>query len=203
MTEVKKFVLTGGPGVGKSTLLKVLADKGLYTIAEVATYIIENELEKNPKSEILPWKNKDAFQRKVLETQLEWEATPEKLNAETTLIRGEDGRARKASLLEKEIETVIQDRGIADGIAYYLIDGQEAPGELLEAARNAGYAGIFLLEPVTYKQTKVRREDPETARKLHEKIREVYESLGYKPISIPALNPEERAEMILNIIKQN
>lgn len=195
--EIKKYVLTGGPGVGKSTLLEILGKQGVYTIAEVATYIIERESARN--SEILPWKNKAAFQKAVLETQIKWEATPARLNEETTRIL-ENGQYRKVKTREQDIETIVQDRGIPDGIAYYLIDGLEAPTELLEAAKKANYTGIFILDPVPYKNTTTRREDPETAKKLHEKIREVYESLGYKPITIPATSPEKRAELIMKII---
>lgn len=185
-TKIKKYVLTGGPGVGKSTLIPIFTEAGIYTIEEAATYIIERE-SKNPESDILPWKNKDKFQRAVLELQLEWESRPVGYN------NTKHWRAR-------DIETVVQDRGVPDGIAYYLIDGEQAFPELLESAKRAEYAGVFILEPVKYKKTETRREDEEKAKRLHEKIREVYESFGYKPITIPAASPEQRAEMILGII---
>jgi len=63
----RKYILTGGPGVGKSTLLERISEKGIYTIKEVASYIIEREIKKD--SEILPWKNKDLFQKTLLKTQ--------------------------------------------------------------------------------------------------------------------------------------
>ena len=184
MTKIKKYVLTGGPGVGKSTLIPLLGASGIYTLDEVATYIIERESAK--KSDILPWKNKNKFQKAVLELQLEWESKPVEYNTKPWRTR--------------DIETVVQDRGILDGIAYYLIDGEQPPQELLEAARTADYAGVFILEPVKYKRTETRREDQERAKRLHEKIREVYESFGYRPITIPAVSPEERAERILQYI---
>lgn len=194
----KKYILTGGPGVGKSTLLKLLGKQGVYTIAEVATYIIERESEID--SEILPWKNKAAFQKAVLEQQINWEATPERLNQETTRVL-RNGKYQRVKTREQDIETIVQDRGIPDGIAYYLIDGLEAPAELLEAAKKADYTGIFILDPVPYKNTTTRREEPELAKRIHEKIRQVYESLGYKPITIPSTSPEKRAELILSYVR--
>ena len=130
----KKYALTGGPGTGKSTILAELRRKGVYTMKEVAEYIIERELKKEKGT--LPWTDREKFQEKLLETQLEWEEE-----------------------IPKDIEISFQDRGIADGIAYYRIDGLQPPQKLLEAAKEANYAGVFLLEPLReYKNTTIRRE---------------------------------------------
>ena len=54
-----KFVITGGPGFGKTSLLKELEKKGYKVFHEAARAIIE-EQEKldNPT---LPWKNRIEF----------------------------------------------------------------------------------------------------------------------------------------------
>ena len=84
----RKYALTGGPGTGKSTLLAELQKKGFYIMKEVAEYLIQRE--------IRPENGRDIFQKKLLETQLEWERE-----------------------IPKEREIIFQDRGIPDGIAYY------------------------------------------------------------------------------------
>jgi predicted ATPase len=172
----QKYILTGGPGVGKTTLTEELRKQGFYSNGEVATYIIEIEMRKN--SDILPWKNKDAFQKEVLRTQKDWEKE-----------------------IPENIETAFLDRGIADGIAYYRIAGMEAPKELMDAAKEAGYEKVFILEPLeTYENTKVRREDEETAKKLHTELEKVYRELGYEVVKIPKGTVKERVSRILESI---
>ncbi len=169
----RKIVLTGGPGTGKSTTLELLKAKGYYTLGEVATWIIGIESKKQDGK--LPWTDKDAFQKTVLETQLEWE-----------------------NQIPKEVETAFLDRGLPDGLAYYRVDGLKPPRELEQAAKKAEYNKIFLIEPLSrFERTEVRRENTETARKLHQEIEKVYRELGYNPIRIPEATPEERVRLIL------
>ncbi len=171
----KKYALTGGPSSGKSTLLKEIQSRGIYCMKEVAEYIINGELERG--GDILPWTNRDAFQKKLLETQLEWE---------------------REIPMERKIS--FQDRGIADGIAYYRLDGLMIPRRLQEAARNACYEKVFLLNPLPYQKTEVRREDPETAKIIHREIERAYTELGYDLIRIPAAPLNYRTELILDLI---
>jgi len=168
----RKYTLTGGPGIGKTTLLTKLQERGIYTMKEVAEYLIERG--------ITPEKNgREEFQKKLLETQLKWEKE-----------------------IPLEVEISFQDRGIPDGIAYYRIDDMETPKRLLEAAQNARYEGIFILDPLKdYKQTEIRHENKEGALRIHEEIRRVYEELGYKPIRIPNGSLEYRTELILDLIE--
>ncbi len=143
---------------------------------EVAEYIINGELERG--GNILPWINRDAFQKRLLETQLEWERE-----------------------IPQEARISFQDRGIADGIAYYRLDGLEVPRKLKEAARNARYEKVFLLDMLPYEKTEVRREDPERAKRTHEEIERVYKELGYNLIKIPATPLNYRTELILDLIE--
>jgi predicted ATPase len=173
----KKYVLTGGPGVGKSTLIEQLQKNGIYTLGEISEYIINIESKK--ENGILPWTNRTAFQELVLQTQLTWE---------------------KEIPLENRI--AIQDRGIPDGIAYYLLDNLQPPQEMYEAAIKANYTAVFLLDPLEkYQQTAVRVEDKEKAMKLHEMIAQVYTELGYKILKIPPISIERRTELILSNLR--
>ncbi|MFZ5954820.1 MAG: AAA family ATPase [Nanoarchaeota archaeon] len=172
---VKKYVLTGGPGIGKSTVLERL-DKRIYKISEVASWVIKTELARN--SELLPWIDRNKFQKEVLEIQLQWERE-----------------------IPKEVEIAFLDRGIIDGIAYYQIDGLRIPQEFIQAAKSSDYEKIFLLEPIKiYENTKVRKEDIETAKRIHKEIGNTYKSFGYDPIIIPAENPRARISRILEYI---
>ncbi len=179
----QKNVLTGGPGVGKSTIIELLGKdrwQSIYLIGEAATYIIERELAKEKRGEKakLPWTDRDGFQREVLGTQLEWEES-----------------------IPSYAKIAIQDRGRIDGLAYYHAEGLKAPRELEEAARNANYHKIFLLEPLErHERSTFRREEKEFAERLHKQIQVEYIKLGYELIPIPRGTPEERTRKILEQI---
>ncbi|OGD31925.1 hypothetical protein A3C91_00665 [Candidatus Azambacteria bacterium RIFCSPHIGHO2_02_FULL_52_12] len=66
---VKKYVLTGGPGVGKSSVIETLAQKGYCVVSETARTPMEEEHVK--KSDILPSKNLQKFQEVVAKRQFE------------------------------------------------------------------------------------------------------------------------------------
>jgi len=175
----RKYILTGGPGVGKSTLLEEISKMKLYTLKEVASTIIEGELARG--GDCFPWTKREEFQKRVLEIQLLWE---QEIPAETAFS--------------------FQDRGVGDGIAYYLLDGLIPPSALLEAAQRSDYAGVFLLEPFTiYQNTSVRREEREQGQKLHEKIGEVYQNLGYSIKRLPAAPLEERLHALFDSVYAN
>ena len=164
-------------GCGKTTTAIMTNNKGIYTVHEAAIRIIEQELRN--KGDILPWINRDKFQKEVLKTQIEWEKE-----------------------IPINIETAILDRGIPDGTAYYRLDNLEPPKELMEAARKTNYKKIFLFDMLKFKNEGVRAEDEETQHKIYGIIKETYESLGYNPIRVPVISPEERLDFILEEIRK-
>ncbi|MDP3882021.1 MAG: ATP-binding protein [Nanoarchaeota archaeon] len=167
--QTRKYILEGGGGTGKSTLLNEIAKTGIYTLGEVAEYLIQRGI--TPASV-----GREDFQEKVLDIQLEWE---------------------REIPLEKKYS--FQDRGIPGGIGFFLAEGLEPPEKLLMAARKAEYAGIFLLEPLaTYENTAIRAEKREKALLVHQKIREAYESLGYELHVIPDLPLGERMHTVMD-----
>jgi len=172
----KKYVITGGQGEGKTKTL-VGISQGIYTIGEAATYIIN--LEQKKANPIVPWTDIKAFQELVLKTQQQWERE-----------------------IPEGIEKAILDRGLGDGIAYYLQSGLKPPTKLIDATKNAGYEKVFILDPLqTYERTDVRREDEETAKRLHTLLGQAYKELGYKTERIPALPKTERVQYLLERIR--
>jgi predicted ATPase len=61
------FVITGGPGSGKSTLIDALAQRGLGAMPEAGRAIIQDQLAIG--GEALPWSDRRAF----AELMLGWE----------------------------------------------------------------------------------------------------------------------------------
>jgi len=173
MSESARFVLTGGPSVGKTSVIEELAARGYAVVRETARDVIEEQ--KARDSEVLPWRDKPAFQRRVLQIQLDREAA----------VSG---------------SPVFLDRGVPDGIAYLLLDDLPVFPALLESARGR-YTGVFLLEPpVPYRQDAVRFEDEETAQRIHDLVIRTYRDLGYTTVTVPPRSVAERASLVLDLV---
>ncbi len=166
----RKFVLTGGPSTGKTTLVQALKQEGHQVMEEVARQIMESEKINYMSLSRMERMN---FQIKVFIKQLELEGRLSK---------------QKAAFL---------DRGIPDCIAYCRLGGFDPPRELVEASKRNRYDKVFLLQMLPdYETDSIRKEDAETARKIHNHIRDVYKELGYEVIEIPPVSVRERIHFI-------
>ncbi len=172
LTKPVKYVITGGPGVGKTALVNVLASRGYQAVQEVAALLIKEELDKGNEH---PTKNRDEFQTNVMNKQIELE---DKLDND------------KVAFL---------DRGIIDGIAYYRFDKIEPPKELVENAKKREYKLVFILDFLEdfYETNEIRLESVEIAHKIHNLIKEEYQNFGYKLIEVPPVNVQERVEFVI------
>lgn len=174
MANVKKYVITGGPGSGKSTLIKALERKGFTIIKETAKEVIFKEKEKGVHE---PWLDKSFpdFQRKIFELQL-----------------------MKETKISSDIEMVFMDRGVPDSLAYYKHRNFKPPQELIDVVDKCNYEKIFFLEPLPlHEKTEYRAEDEKEAKKISKIIKKTYENLGYDLVIISSVNLEERADIIL------
>jgi len=172
-----KHVITGGPGSGKSALIKVLGENGFPTIKEAAKEIIFKEKKRGVPE---PWLDKffPDFQRKIFEEQL-----------------------RREAEIPLDTKIVFIDRGIPDSLAYYKYKQFKPPQKLLDAVNKCKYEKVFFLKPLPlYRKTKYRVEDEEEAKEISKIIRKTYENLGYHPIIIPAVSIKERVNIILKNI---
>lgn len=168
---MKKYVLTGGPGNGKTTIIEILASRGYAIVPEAARIVIDEE--KVKESEVLPWKNLVKFQARVVQKQLELE---QEITAEITFL----------------------DRSIIDGHAYCQNGNIPTPEIVAELARDR-YDLIFFVEPLgSYAIDDIRFETQSEAIMVHQAISSAYKEFGYELISVPPLSPDERVELILN-----
>jgi len=168
--ERRCFVLTGGPGVGKTTLIDHLGSLGFATVREAARDVIEEQALLG--SDVLPWRNQSVFQRHVFNLQLEREATASG-------------------------PIVFMDRGIPDGVAYLRAYGLSVFRDMLVQSRER-YDGVFLVEPHgVYSDDPQRREKSEQALILHKVLGTTYRDLGYELIVVPAMSVTRRAEFVV------
>ena len=99
------FVVTGGPGAGKTSLIIELARRGLHTIPESGRAIIREEMASG--GDALPWGNRMAYAERMLEPDLR---------------AYEDAQALSGP--------VIFDRGIPDIMGYLTLCGRTVPSHL-------------------------------------------------------------------------
>ncbi len=176
------YIITGGPGVGKTTLVNQLKEKGIFTVAEAATDVIQEDLEKNIKH---PWAQ-PGFRKKVLHKQEE---------------RYQE--AKNFSPME-----AIFDRSQIDTLCFALYLGETPLAALVEAVRNIVihclYAPtVFLVEPLdNYEETQIRSESPQEARRVGNFLAASYEALGFRVVPISAGSIEERTAIIMKKIHE-
>ncbi len=165
-----KTVITGGPGVGKTTMLEVLAERGFDTIPEAAREIIEEQ--QAIDGYMLPWKDGQAFGKEVIKRQLAYESVP--------------GDA-------------YCDRGLVDNVAYAKVSGNPVSDDYLDLCKGR-YDQVLLLDPLpNYKQDNARTESKEKALQIHQAIEQAYIDLGYVVQKVPVLPIEERADYIAKL----
>ena len=167
------YVITGGPGSGKTTTVNLLKDRGYITTLEHARHYLDTQRLMGRTIEETR-KNQREFQLGVLNMQIEQEnqISPDVL--------------------------VFLDRAIPDALAYYRFLNLAEDEKLTEALRTVSYKKIFILDCLPIMKDYARTEDEEAQKKIHALLIEVYESLGFPIIPVPVLKPEERVEFILN-----
>jgi len=166
---MSKYVLTGGPGVGKTTLLAALGASGYPLVPEAATQVIAEEQQQ--LRSVLPWTDFLGFQCRVYLRQFALE----------TSVAG---------------DVIFCDRSFVDAFAYCSEQGVALPAALHPPWR---YDGVFLLAPLpTYEQTAVRVEDSVRALRLHDLIGRAYAACGYTPVVVPVCSVAERVDFLLS-----
>ncbi|MBO2449281.1 AAA family ATPase [Actinomadura barringtoniae] len=175
-----RYVLTGAPGVGKTTIAHRLRARGLTVVDEAATDVIAD---RQARGEQEPW-NGPGFLEEVLQTQQERQQ-----NAPDTVIQIYD-RSPLCTL----------------ALAHYL---QRTVPTALKAAidrierENVYQRQVFLIHPIGFvTPTAARRitlEESLTFARIHE---QVYRSHGYELIDVPPAPIEQRASAIETHIRQ-
>src|SRR4026207_2534162 len=115
------YVITGGPGSGKTTTIHLLRDKGYTTTIEHARHYIDTQRISGRTVEEIR-KNQIEFQRGVLDMQTEQE-----------------------KYLSPD-EMVFLDRALPDALAYYRFLKLPIDEKLDKAMKEVSYKKIFILD---------------------------------------------------------
>jgi predicted ATPase len=173
------YVITGGPGVGKSTLLDVLNKRGFKTVPEDAREIIKHQMEIGGNG--LPWKNTKLYTNLMLSASL-----------------------KSYKSIQNAAEIHFFDRGILDTLCYADMINLEISAEMNEIAKNNLYnQKVFILPPwlEIYKTDNERKQTWEEAEFTFTKMKQTYIKYGYEIIEIPKDTVENRADFILEHLK--
>jgi len=172
------FVITGGPGSGKSTLIAALANRGIATMPEAGRAIIRDQVE--IAGEALPWSDKRAF----AELMLSWEMRS----------------YRDAMRLNGP---VIFDRGVPDVAGYLRLSNLPVPSHVARAAEVFRYhRRVFVAPPwpEIFTQDGERKQSFEEAQATCAAMIETYSALGYEMIPLPLASVEDRVRLVLAAI---
>jgi len=168
------YVITGGPGFGKTVLIEKLHELGYPTGGEIARQIIVQQI--SAGGGLLPGIDAAGFEKKVMEERI-------------------DFLKRTAN---KSI--VFSDRGLPDQAAFSWYKGKEISLQLKDVLATNRYAKqVFLTPPwrQIYRNDQIRTETFEEAERIHGFIVKAYLENGYQLIDLPLVSPEERIEFIL------
>jgi predicted ATPase len=172
------FVLTGGPGSGKTTLVKALDQAGYAISTEAGRAIIQDQEAVGGRA--LPWRDVAAF----AEMMLCWEM-------------------RSYRLAQVQAGAVFFDRGIPDVIGYLRLVGLPVPAHMERAAEVFRYSQKVLILPPwpeIYEQDRERRQTPEEAERTYEAMVMTYRGYGYELLTVPLGPVDERLEFVIKNI---
>ena len=169
-------IVSGGPGVGKTTLLAELAAMGYATVEESARAIIAERLARgeSPRPDLV------TFAREILRRDIE-------------KYRGHRWTS----------QWVFFDRGIVDALGL-LHEVSPLPASELQAtlASYPFHTSVFVLPPwdAIYTTDAERDQSFADAVRVHGRIVEWYRSCGYVLHEVPRLPVQQRAEHVLRVL---
>lgn len=168
------FVVTGGPGTGKSTLIEALTQHGIGHMPEAGRAIIRDQVAISGPA--LPWGDRALY----AELMLGWEL-------------------RSYHEAEAMPGPVAMDRGIPDVVGYLRLIGLPVPVHVEMAAQRYRYNRTVFLAPYweeIFAQDAERKQGREEAEATGRMMRETYEGLGYEVVELPKGSVEERGKFV-------
>lgn len=170
---MNRIIITGGPGSGKTSLLKALRNKGMQCFDEIARAVIEEQQAK--KGQKTPWQDVTGF------TELVYENTLAKFD-------------------EPISNFAFVDRGLPDNIAYLkhyggLISTQWKTFNYFDFY----YPTVFLLPAweAIYEQDPQRLQSYTEAQALHKELVKTYRDLGFEIIQLQKTTVSKRVTAVI------
>jgi predicted ATPase len=169
------FVVTGGPGSGKSTLIEALARAGYARSVEAGRGVIRDQVAIGGTA--LPWSDPPAF----AELMLSWEM-------------------RSYRLAQAEAGPVLFDRGVPDVAGYLRLLGLPVPAHMETAAATFRYnRRVFIAPPwpEIFRQDRERKQDLDEAAQTYGAMVATYRGYGYELVELPRATVDERVRFVI------
>lgn len=175
----KRYIITGGPGAGKTTIINALGKK-FTVIPEAATTIIEREIHQGISN---PWRADD-YHIKVNQLNLANQIRAQNLST----------------------PVIFFDRGFLDSLSYILLQKRKLYQfviDCVQASINATYfeKTVFFIDSLGFiVPGPARNESLEESVQKAACLEKNYKALGYEIIHIPPGSLEERVDLITNLV---
>jgi predicted ATPase len=169
------FVLTGGPGAGKTTLIEALASAGFATTTEAGRAIIRDQMEIGGPAT---------------------HQTDPALFAE--LMLAFDLQSYRHAL--EQSGPVFFDRGITELAGYHRMMGLPTPAHFRTAAEKFRYnPKVFVAPPwpEIFANDSERKQSLGEAARTHAAAVQIYREYGYETVALPKAPVEERLRFVL------
>lgn len=180
---MRRYILIGRSGSGKTTILNELKKIGFKTFDEIPRQVIKERNEnffRRAYSEIFKKRESIKRQRIIFERHLKKEEEFEK----------------------NKIPALFMERGLIDFIAFTDYLCGFVPDEFYKYNLKDRYSLVFNLENLPFIKDNVRIEkDEKEASMIQEKVIKTYKNFGYTPINIPIKTIEERVNLILDYLE--
>ncbi len=169
------FILTGGPGSGKTSLINQLADMGYVCIPEVGRKIIKEQIINGGNA--LPWGDTKKY-------------------SELMLIKS----IQDYTTFQNSENLCFFDRGIPDVLGYINLVKITQKQKYMDVVKKYRYnSTVYILPPwkEIYQNDKERKQDFKEAVATYSMMKEVYTAAGYLLQEIPHGTVEERTSYLL------
>lgn len=173
------FIITGGPGAGKSSVLEKLKASGYHTVCEVGRKIIKEQLAIGGNA--IHFGDKVAFRDLMLKHSLD-----------------------DFNKLIYKNNIILFDRGIPDLSGYSKLISEPVTDTILNAIKQYRYnSNVFMFPPWEdiYEHDEERKQDFQEAVATYQCIKQAYIDSGYKLIEVPEISVISRTEFIISYIK--
>lgn len=173
----RRYIITGGPGVGKSTLIRQLQQLGQSVVHETAADLIREDLAKQVEA---PWAQ-FGFNERVATMQAQ--------------------RQREAA--NSSARAIFFDRCLIDVLCYELMEEWEPSKKILSLAQEMLDIGfyeptVFLVDPLgTGYRSETQHESDEEAHRIGQYLERQYRLLGFDVVHIPSAPIEERVQHLI------